>query len=195
MTFTVTKNRLPELLKATKQVTNFGRQKRILFQAASESGQRLQAMYKLHAPDGERWTEPHYLSPRGRTIVHGRPSKRQQNLKTLAESWQEVELSNTSDGVKFRVGTDNDTVMYLHYGTASHSIPRSGIITFYHIATNTPMFFGGFGERRYVNHPGTKPNPFIREVWANRGQAMVATQFERGVKEIIQPFRGFFGVS
>lgn len=195
MSFTVNVNRLPELIGATKQVSNFGRNKRILAQAASESGRKLQAMYQQNAPEGSRWTEPNYESPQGFSIVHGRPSQRIFG-STLASSWgQDVELSNLQDGVRVTIGTMTDQIKYLYYGAVGHTIPIDRrLITFYHFKSGFPMFFGRVPfERAEVYHPGIARNLWIDEIWNARGRATVSEIFARAMSEVIQPFRQFFG--
>lgn len=192
MSYTVVKDRFPELRRAFSQFRSKSQQKTILRKFATFAGKRLSTMFLNVTPDGAKWIEPTYESPAGASIVHGRPSIRQHGM-TLAKSWGDTEISDTYDGVSFLLGTHTAQMGILLTGAGEHPIPRSGQITFWHHKSGREMFFGGIGEFGFVNHPGFERLTALENIYRRHGKGLVKADFNRARRAIWSPLGKFYG--
>ena len=193
MSFVVTRNRIPDLIKAFREFKNAPRRQQALRKFAGFSGKRLATLFLNVTPDGSRWTEPNYESYRtGRQIVHGRPSIRQHGM-TLYKSWGDTEISPTYGGISFLLGTNTAQMGILLSGASDHPIPRSGQITFWHHKSGQAMFFGGIGEFGFVNHPGFQRLTALEDAYRRHGKGLVKADFNRARRSIWSPISTFWG--
>lgn len=191
--FKVAKNRLHELVSTFKGFGSPVSRKQALRKYASFAGKRLATLFLNVTPDGSKWTEPNYQSyTTGRQIIHGRPSQRQYGT-TLYKSWGATEINDTYRGVSFVLGTKTRQMEYLLKGAPEHPIPRSGRITFHHIATGVDMFFGGRGEKGFINHPGFQRLTALEQSYRRHGKGLVKADFNRARRSIWSPIASFWG--
>jgi hypothetical protein len=107
----------------------------------------------LHSPGGEVGRD---IQRRGRLVVQRARSLVPVKTGALRNSIS-MQTGSVGGEVSVSISASARHAMWVHEGTAPHSIHGNPLLVFYWPRVGRTVFF------RHVNHPGTKAVPFLRD--------------------------------